>query len=246
MTQVTKNEKVRYSRQMPLFVDGLNSQQKLRRAHVCIVGVGGIGSNVALHLVRAGIGTVTLIDFDVVSISNLHRQVLYTEHDIGKKKVTAAKAALTMMNSECSVHDICVKVDGIDSFSAVENVDIFVSALDNFAARDILNSYSLLKNIPLVHGAVDGLVGQVTFFAPNVTPCLRCVISHTPQQRVISTLSPVCGIVASVEALEVIKYITGGCDLLYNTLLLIDAKKNIYQKVTIEKNKKCSVCGDKK
>ena len=239
---LTKRELEHYHRQIiiPDFAEG--KQKKLKESKVFIAGAGGLGSYIAINLAIAGVGEITIVDDDHVDISNLNRQILYSEEDLGKKKVVVAQKKLHLMNSDTKINPIDEKITGENIHDLAKNSEIIVDALDNFETRYILNSCSLDMNIPLVHGAIDGLEGRVTFLMPKKTPCLRCIIPHTPKKKTSPVLGAICGIIGSLQSLEVIKHLTGIGENLKNKLLVFDGKKCDFTEVTLKKNPNCPVC----
>jgi adenylyltransferase/sulfurtransferase len=213
----------RYSRQRTLV-----AQEKLKNASVLVVGVGGLGGFSSLNLALAGIGKIILLDPDVVEESNLNRQVLYREEDIGQKKVYVAAQRLQELNPHIQI----IPVDGrIEDAEINENVDIVVDGLDNMKSRLNAEKFALSIGVPYVFGAVEGFMGMITFIDRD-TRKLEDFIHNFPEHE-IQVLAPTAAFIASLQALEVIKYITGKGDLLKNRLLIYDALSTNFLEVKL-------------
>ena len=204
------NDLERYSRQVLFPSFGEKGQEKLRASHVLIAGVGGLGSPVAMYLTTSGIGEITLIDSDTVSLSNLNRQLLHWEEDIGREKVFSARTKLTRMNSGIRVHALSEHLTAVSCASYLSGVTCVVDCLDTMASRYALNRACVEARIPLIHGGVYGMIGQLTTILPGRTPCLECIFPRreTPPETV-PVFGPTAGFIASLQALEVIKLIAG-------------------------------------
>ncbi len=169
---------VRYQRQIPLF--GKEGQKKLKNARILIAGAGGLGSAIATYLATTGVGYIRIVDEDVVESSNLNRQILYHEPDIGACKVEAAEKTIHALNRDAEVDAVCRHIDEKSVGDLIQGMDLILDGMDNFAARYILNRAGLDEKIPFVHGAVNGFYGQVTTLIPGATPCLRCIVPTAP------------------------------------------------------------------
>jgi len=240
----------RYRRQMQ--IPGWNGkiQKKLDCAHVTVAGAGGLGSPVLLYLAAAGIGELHLIDGDRVSLANLNRQILYQEGDVGSSKALTAARRLSEFNSE-------LHIDCTDDFLSGENIEriitptnVIVDCLDTYAGRFLLNRYAVEHGIPLVHGGIHGFSGQMTTIIPGETPCLECLYAgmqdekddagHTRQTPVAGA---VAGVIGSLQALEVVKLISGLGDLCTSRLLIYDGAGAHMDEIRINRDKNCAVCG---
>lgn len=242
---LTEDELIRYDRQIMIF--GKEGQEKLKKAKVAVVGVGGLGSPIAIYLAAVGIGKIILIDSQVPELSNLNRQVLHWEPDLGKRyKVESAKEKLEKLNSTIKIIPIKEKLNKDNIEQILNGVDIVVDALDNFSTRYILNEFCVKKGIPLIHGAVEGYLGQITTIIPGETPCLRCIF---PEKQDRGEKFPIVGTTAGaigiMQANEVIKMITGHGELIKNKLLFVDFAHNDFQAIPVKRNKNCPVCGSK-
>lgn len=236
------NEK--YARHLAIKGWTAETQQKLISAHVFVAGAGGLGSPLLLNLVGAGIGNLTICDFDVVSISNLNRQILYSENDIGKSKVFTAAKRLKELNS--SINITCIDTPlSEDILDNLKPVDLIIDCLDNFEGRFILNRMSLEKKIPLVHAGISEFFGQITFLEPGETPCLACFVQSDSENSSPGIIGATAGILGSMQAMEAIKYLTDTGENLKNKILFVDCKTMEFTLININKNPACPCCGKK-
>lgn len=230
----------RYKRQILMDNFGERAQEKLLNSKVTVVGVGGLGTVVSQYLAAAGVGNLTLIDYQNVELSNLNRQILHFEKDIDKLKVLSAKEKLESLNSDITIEIFPEKLKE----THVKNSDVIIDCLDNFKARYFLNELSIKYEIPLVHGAIEGLRGQVTSIIPKETPCIECIFKLKDEDKTFPVLGVTPGVIGSIQASEAIKLITGIGTPLKNKLLSIDMENNDYFTFNIRKNPKCRACGD--
>lgn len=230
---LSDSEIERYQRHILLREIGGAGQQKLKAARVLIIGMGGLGHPVAQYLAAAGIGTLGLVDNDVVTASNLQRQILFTEADIGKPKTAIAAARLRAMNPHVTISEHALRLDGDNAGPLIEGYDVVVDACDNFATRFIVNDMCFAREKTLVSGAVGRFDGQIATFKPwlqdaNGTPlpCYRSLVPQAPdsEEDCASTgiIGALTGIIGSLQALEVIKEISGAGDTLAGRLLIYD------------------------
>ena len=238
MEKIT-NEK--YIRQIMLF--GEEGQEKLKNAKVFVAGAGGLGSPVSTYLAVAGVGKIIIADFDSVDLSNLNRQFLHHEKDIGREKVKSAEEKLLSMNPEIKVETIREKITDENAGSIVPPCDLIIDALDNFDTRHVLNRLAVERNIPLIHGAVSGYRGQATTIIPGKTPCLCCIFPSSFKKEVFPVLGTTPGVIGSIQANEAIKYLTGQGKLLENRLLLWDGLSCSFSELDVNKAENCPVCG---
>ncbi len=201
-----KNSTEKYIRQIMLF--GENGKEKLRQARVFIAGTGGLGSPILTYLAVAGVGQIIIADFDIVDPSNLNRQYLHHEKDIGKEKIKSAEEKLISLNPEIRVETIKGKITDENSVSIVPPCDLIIDALDNFDTRHALNKLAVERKIPLIHGAISGYRGQVTTIIPSKTPCLYCIFPSSFKKEVFPVLGTTPGVIGTIQANEEIKYIT--------------------------------------
>lgn len=235
------NEK--YIRQIMLF--GEEGQEKLKNAKIFVAGAGGLGSPVSTYLAVAGIGKIIIADFDSVDLSNLNRQFLHHEKDIGREKIKSAEEKLLSLNPEIKVETIREKITDENAGSLVPPCDLIIDALDNFDTRHVLNRLAVERNIPLIHGAVSGYRGQATTIIPGKTPCLCCIFPSSFKKEVFPVLGTTPGVIGSIQANEAIKYLTGQGKLLENRLLLWDGLSCSFSELHVNKAENCPVCGTK-
>ena len=247
-----KNEDLqRYSRQIMLDEIGFVGLEKLRKAKVCVVGVGGIGNPVVTQLTAMGIGKLKIVDRDIIEISNLHRQHLYTEEDIGKVKVEAAKARLEQINSSVQIEALPNSVTKYTAENIVKGFDIVVDALDSIDARYALNDACIKLNIPLIYAGALGMLGSICTIIPNKTACLRCIFPALAEDDM-----PTCStegvhpsilyLVGGIQVSEVVKIILGERPTLENKLLYIDLNDLSLEKVPVFRQVECPSCGTKR
>ncbi len=240
---LTDRELERYRRQVALF--GEEAQERLASARVVIVGAGGLGCPAALYLAAAGIGEVRLVDGDVVDRTNLNRQVLHGDRDVGRAKVESAAEKLRAQNLEITVVATYATVDDGNAAALVGGADLIVDAADNFRVRYILNRVALGARVPLIHGAVRGFYGQATTIVPGLTACLECIFPVAPpEEGIIPVVGTTPGIIGLVQANEAIKYITGTGDLLTDRLLVWDGRAATMTTLPVEREEDCRACGN--
>lgn len=219
---LTERERERYKRQILLF--GEEGQEKLKKSHLFIAGAGGLGSPIAIYLAVAGVGTITIVDMDVVDQTNLNRQILHNDRDIGKKKTVSAIEKLQELNRDITINAIDATISADNIHDLVGRADGIVDAMDNYPVRYLLNRTALELKIPLFHGAIRGLHGQVTTIVPGKTPCLQCIFPKAPPKEVFPVVGTTPGIIGTIQANEAIKYLTGEGNLLTNRLLIWDGR----------------------
>ena len=242
--KLSPEELERYDRQLRLLGFGIESQLKLKRARVLVVGVGGLGSAAALYLASAGVGLLRIIDDGYVELSNLNRQILYDTGDIGKRKVDVAAKRLRELNPEIEVEALGEKLTEENVREMLSNADLAVDCLDNFRTRFILNDACVELEKPLIHGAIYGAEGRLMTIIPGMGPCLRCLIPHEPAEHdKIPVLGPLPGIVGALEALEAIKVITGLGEPAIGKLIVIDGMDLSFYIIEIRRNPSCPACG---
>jgi molybdopterin/thiamine biosynthesis adenylyltransferase len=234
-------ERERYSRQILLF--GEEGQEKLKNAKVLVAGAGGLGSPISTYLAIAGVGKLVLADFDSVDPSNLNRQFLHHEKDIGRAKVESAKEKLLSMNAEIEVEAIGEMLTESNIEALIPECDIIVDALDNLETRHMLNRLAIRRRIPLIHGAVMGYDGQVTTIIPGKTPCFYCIFPRISRKEVFPVLGTTPGIIGAIQANEAIKFLTGKGKLLEGRLLLWDGLSGNFSEISLSKLNNCPICG---
>jgi adenylyltransferase/sulfurtransferase len=235
----------RYRRQILLDGWGTETQERLGRSRVFIAGVGGLGCPVALNLTSAGVGNITMCDSDTVDISNLNRQFLHAEKNIGIEKTVSALQLLSQFNSGIHFTAITENITADNVDELVADADIILDCLDNFTARYALNQCAIRRHIPLVHGAVWGMEGRVIVFQPPATPCLACLFPTAPKQEEIPILGAVTSATGSIQAMEAIRFLSGGLPSLSGRMLIMDYPDMQFQTLEISRNTNCPVCGHK-
>ncbi|RJQ33242.1 MAG: molybdopterin-synthase adenylyltransferase MoeB [Actinobacteria bacterium] len=245
------DEKERYARHFILPEIGEAGQKKIKDAKVLVVGTGGLGSPVDFYLAAAGVGTLGIVDADVVDASNLQRQILHFTDDIGKEKTLSAKDKLKKLNPNVNVITYQQKALAQNVEELVANYDIIVDCTDNFPARFLLNDAAYFAGKPLVHGAIFRFDGSVTTIKPNEGPCYRCIYHQPPapskqsDPSLAGLIGSVPGIVGTIMATETLKLITGVGRPLVGKLLSIDTLHMEFTKVNVRKDPKCPLCGTK-
>ena len=240
---------LRYSRQIMLPEIDAEGQLKLADAAVLIVGLGGLGSAASIYLAAAGVGHLILSDFDKVDLSNLQRQILYGTEDVGRPKVSAAREQLSRLNPDVKLTLVDHILEGDELLQRVESADVVVDASDNFRTRFAVNAACFRIKTPLVSGAAIRFEGQFSVFNPNVpdSPCYRCLYGDEAMADETCTangvISPLLGIIGSIQAVEAMKLIMGIGKTLTGELLLIDVLNMEWHKARLTKDPRCPVCG---
>ena len=240
---LSRYDRQRYDRQIMISEIGEGGQAKLKEAVVFIGGAGGLGSPVALYLAAAGVGTLRIVDDDTVALSNLNRQILHGDDDIGKSKTGSAADTLQRLNPTVKLECLpeTVSADGV--VDLVRGADLVVDAMDNLETRFLLNRAALDLRIPLFHGAVNGFEGRAMTVIPGETACLGCLIHGELPQEKFPVIGVVPAVIGAIQATEVIKYITGTGRLLAGRLLRYDGLNLEFSEFKIRKNPKCRHCG---
>jgi molybdopterin/thiamine biosynthesis adenylyltransferase len=241
---LSERELERYKRQILLF--GQDGQERLKRAEIFIAGAGGLGCPISIYLAVAGIGTITLVDNDVVELTNLNRQILHYDRDIGKKKTASAGEKLSEINPDIRVKVVDATIGEANVIRLVGSADGIVDAMDNFPTRYLLNEAAIRNKIPLFHGAIRGLYGQATTIIPGKTPCLRCIFPNPPPKEVFPVVGVTPGFIGMIQATEVLKYLIHEGNLLTNRLFIWDGMEAHAEEIRVEKNPVCTACGTKK
>ncbi len=239
---------LRYSRQIMLPSIGIEGQQRLLDASVLLIGLGGLGAPVAMYLAAAGVGRLTLVDFDQVDLSNLQRQIIHTTDRIGTPKVESARQALAALNPEIEIECLGHQLEGDELCAQVRRADLVVDACDNFATRFAINAACHENSTPLVSGAAIRMEGQVSVFPGKPgSPCYRCLYPENGQVEDTCTangvLAPVVGIIGSIQATEAIKCLTGAGSTLDGRLLILDALHMQWRSLKLKADPHCPVCG---
>ena len=244
---MNEQQKSRYNRQIRLPAIGEKGQKRLLNARVLIIGMGGLGSPVALYLAAAGIGQLVLSDYDKVEESNLQRQVIHSQDTIGMLKVDSAKQRLLSINPDCKICTLAYELDNKELMAECELADVIVDCTDNFPSRFLLNKISIQTKTPLVSGAAIRQEGQITTYNPSVadSPCYKCLYSDEGLESVTCAMegvvAPVVGIIGTMQAQEVINVLLKR-SALTGVLMLFDAQSLEWQRIKLPKNPNCSAC----
>ncbi len=245
---LTKEQRERYSRHLLIPEIGLEGQQRMLEAKVLLLGAGGLGSPTALYLAAAGIGTIGVVDDDVVDLSNLQRQVIHTTDRIGVPKVDSAEESMRALNPDVQVVKYRTRLDATNVMEILDGYDVVVDGVDNFPTRYLLNDATVRLGIPVVSAAILGFDGQLSVFKPFDGPCYRCLFREPPPAE----LAPSCGAngvlgvlpgtMGLLQATEVIKLITGAGEPLIGRLLLYDALGTTFTTVKVKRDPECPIC----
>jgi molybdopterin/thiamine biosynthesis adenylyltransferase/rhodanese-related sulfurtransferase len=247
---LNSDQRNRYQRHLLLPEVGEAGQQRLLESKVLLLGAGGLGSPAALYLAAAGVGTIGIVDMDVVDSSNLQRQILHNLDRLGERKVDSAKKTITAMNPDVDVVTYDVRLGAGNVLDIINSYDVIVDGTDNFPTRYLVNDAALLKKIPVVHGSIFRFEGQATVFYPYQGPCYRCLVPEPPPAE----LAPSCaeagvlgvlpGIIGSIQAVEAIKLLLDLGDPLVGRLLAYDALEQSFRTFKIRRDPDCPACGE--
>ncbi|MCK5154887.1 MAG: HesA/MoeB/ThiF family protein [Spirochaetales bacterium] len=225
---------------------GVEAQEKVGRATVLLAGTGGLASAAAMYLAAAGVGKLILCDPDTVEETNLNRQILHAETNLGKLKVDSAKEMISQLNPRVEIKAVPQRLTDETIHTAAAGTDIIVDCLDSFESRFIVNKYCVGREIPMVHAGMYGMSGQITVFYPDTAPCLACLIPEKVDTKgPIPVIGAAVGVLSSMQALEVLKLITGIGEPLLGRMLIFDGTKAEFDEVRISPDPACPVCGKK-
>ena len=250
LPELTTDDLSRYSRHLILPEVGMEGQQKLKAARVLCVGTGGLGSPLALYLTAAGIGTLGLVDFDVVDSSNLQRQIIHSTKDIGRKKLDSAEEKLKALNPSINIVKHDTMLSSANALEIIKDYDIVADGTDNFPTRYLVNDACVLLGKPNAYGSIFRFEGQASVFATEQGPCYRCLYPEPPPPGLVPScaeggvLGILPGLVGVIQATEVIKLILGKGEPLIGRLLLVDALNMRFRELKLRKNPECPVCGE--
>ena len=240
---LTRSERERYNRQIIIRGVGEAGQEKLKRAKIVIVGAGGLGSPISIYLAAAGVGTMRIIDHGSVELSNLNRQILHWDEDIGRKKAISAAEKLRRLNPEVKVEAIEAEITEGNATQLVAGFDLIVDALDNLPTRYLLNKVAVEQRMPFFHGAVYGFEGRVLTIIPGKSACLRCIYKRTIPAEKFPVIGVTPALIGCIQAAEVIKYIVGLGELLTNRLLIYDGLNLKFTELEVARDPDCDHCG---
>lgn len=239
----------RYSRHILLQDVGVEGQEKISNGKVLIVGAGGLGAPIALYLAAAGVGTIGIIDGDVVDLSNLQRQVIHFTEDVNKPKVISAKEKINRINPDVKVVTYQELLTASNALDIIKDYDFVVDGTDNFPVKFLINDACVKAQKPFSHGGILRFEGQTITVLPG-TACYRCVFHAPPPPNAVPTcsqagvLGAIAGMLGTIQAAEVLKFLTGVGELLTNRLLTFNAKTMEFRTINVKHNHKCGVCGD--
>lgn len=247
-----QNELLRYSRQIILREIGYEGQDVLKKSRVLVVGAGGLGSPALLYLAASGIGTIGIVDFDTVTLSNLNRQIIHSEKRIGSKKILSAKQALLDLNSDTIVKTYDCRINENNVEDIVSEYDVVIDAADNFAARYLISDACFLKGVPAVEAGAVGFEGIVMTIIPEKTSCYRCLYPNIPKDGSVPNCSntgiigAAAGVIGSIQALEAIKLVLNKGANITNSVLIFNGLNMEFKKVKVPKRDNCALCGKKR
>ncbi|MDQ4131397.1 MAG: molybdopterin-synthase adenylyltransferase MoeB [Actinomycetota bacterium] len=247
---LTNAEIARYSRHLIIPEVGMAGQERLKAARVLVVGTGGLGSPLALYLAAAGVGTIGLVDYDTVDASNLHRQIIHGESDVGRRKVDSAQEAVAEVNpfTRVELHDTALRSE--NALEIISDYDLVADGTDNFPTRYLVNDACVLLGKPNVYGSIFRFEGQVAVFYAQQGPCYRCIFPEPPPPGMVpncaegGVLGVLCGTIGSAQGTEVVKLICGIGEPLIGRLMLYDALEARWTTVRVNKDPSCPVCGE--
>ena len=246
---LSKDEILRYSRHLILPEVGMEGQQKLKAARVLCIGAGGLGSPLALYLAAAGVGTLGIVDFDIVDVTNLQRQILHTTDDVGRRKLDSAADKLKALNPHLNLKTYETRLTSENALELFAQFDMVADGTDNFPTRYLVNDACVLTGKPNIYGSIFRFEGQATVFATEGGPCYRCLYPEPPPPGLVPScaeggvLGILPGLVGVIQATEVIKLILGQGDSLVGRLLLVDALGMKFRELKLRKNVDCPACG---
>ena len=249
MYDLTEEELLRYSRHILLKDVGVEGQEKIRNGKVLVVGAGGLGAPVALYLAAAGVGTIGIVDGDVVDLSNLQRQVIHFTGDVGHPKVESARDKMLAINPNVKVNTIREFLMSDNALDIIKDYDFIVDGTDNFPVKFLINDACVMAGKPFSHGGILRFEGQTFTHLPG-TACYRCLFKSPPPANAVPTcsqagvLGAIAGMLGTIQAAETLKYLTGVGELLTNKLLTFNAKTMDFRKINTRRQASCAICGD--
>ena len=247
---LSPSELIRYARHLTLPEVGLAGQERLRGARILLVGAGGLGSPAALYLAAAGVGTIGIVDADVVELTNLQRQILHGTDSLGRLKTDSARTRLADLNPNVEVIVHPARLSSDNAFDILGRYDFCLDGSDNFPTRYLVNDASVLLGKPYIYGSIFRFDGQVSIFGAPDGPCYRCLFSEPPPPDLVpncaeaGVLGVLPGLIGSLQALEAIKWILAVGDPLVGRLVLVDALKLQFREIQVRRDPACAVCGE--
>src|SRR5512145_3185179 len=247
--QLSRDEILRYSRHLTLPEVGLDGQERLKRARVLCIGAGGLGSPVALYLAAAGVGTLGLVDFDAVDVSNLQRQIIHGTPDVGRSKLASARARLSALNPHLNIETFETTLTSANALEIFRDFDVILDGTDNFATRYLVNDACVLLGKPNAYGSIFRFEGQASVFATKEGPCYRCLYPEPPPPGLVPSCAEggvfgvLPGIIGVIQATETIKLVLGAGEPLIGRFLIYDALRMRFRELRLRKDADCPVCG---
>lgn len=248
--EFTEEQINRYSRHILLPEVGGKGQKKIAKSRILLVGAGGLGSPAALYLAAAGVGTIGLIDSDVVDLTNLQRQVLHHTPDVGRPKVLSGKEKIQALNPDVNVSMYEERLTAGNALKIFNDYDVIIDGVDNFPAKFLINDASFFANKPLVHGGILRFDGRVTTIIPKKSACYRCVFKAPPPPGLVAScqeagvIGVLAGIIGTIQATEALKLVLGIGRPLTDRMLDFDAKKTQFREIKVRRNPNCALCGE--
>lgn len=249
MYDFTEDDLVRYSRHILLADVGVEGQEKIRNGKVLVVGAGGLGAPVSLYLAAAGVGTIGIVDGDVVDLSNLQRQVIHFTPDVGKPKVESAEEKIRLINPGVNVVTYKEFLMSDNALDIINDYDFIVDGTDNFPVKFLINDACIMAGKPYSHGGILRFEGQTFTHLPGHA-CYRCLFNSPPPPGAVPTcsqagvLGAIAGMLGTIQATETLKFLTGVGELLVDQLLTFNAKTMNFRKIKVKHNHKCPICGE--
>jgi molybdopterin/thiamine biosynthesis adenylyltransferase len=248
MFDFTEDDLVRYSRHILLQDVGVEGQEKISQGRVLVIGAGGLGAPVALYLAAAGVGTIGIVDGDVVDLSNLQRQVIHHTPDVGRPKVLSAKEKMLAINPGIHVETYQEFLTAANALDIIADYDFIVDGTDNFPVKFLINDACVMAGKPFSHGGILRFEGQTMTHVPG-SACYRCLFKEPPPANAVPTcsqagvLGAIAGMLGTIQAAETLKYLTGVGELLTDKLLTFNAKTMDFRKISVHHNDNCPICG---
>lgn len=243
--ELSQNQLSRYDRNIRIEQVSEDGQKKLAQAKILVCGAGGLGSTVLANLASVGVGTIGIVDNDVLELSNLNRQYIHKMNGLGKVKVDSAQKWINEFNPEIKVKTYQTRLNEENYSEIVANYDFIMDCFDSFNSKFLLNKIAVKTSKPLIHGGVTEFYGQATTIIPGKTACLGCILPQEDAYVVKGVLSPAVSTIASIEAMEAVKLILGEGELLTNRLLSFNGLDMVFKTINIEKNPDCLLCSCK-
>lgn len=245
----TEDQITRYSRHILLPEVGGKGQMKIAKAKILLVGAGGLGSPAGLYLAAAGIGTIGIIDADVVDLSNLQRQVIHHTPDLGRPKIISAQEKIQALNPDVKVMTYQERLLAHNALDLIGQYDVIIDGVDNFPSKFLINDACFFANKPLVHGGILRFEGRVTTIIPNQSACYRCIFKEPPPPGLVAScqeagvLGVLAGIIGTIQATEALKLVLGIGQPLTNRMLDYDGRKTVFREIKVKRNPHCQLCG---